>query len=364
MDYTNELIKLETCPNFDIPEDLLENKKIILYGAGDLGHLAITLMGQKGLKPLYVVDKSENKKGSLLDGVLIKFPEDITESEKRDCLFLICVASVSYAPIYVFLSGLGIKNIIQFYTYGFFKFPELISNGYVFDVKKNINDVKRVCDLLKQDKYSLTHFLQFLWWKKANVEKIYDGFPVLSGKKYFGIPCLRKSNENEIFVDCGTHFGQSIEKFIHWSNNEFCKIYAFEPDEGNIAVAKGKFDDKRIVYSTNAVSDISGKVKFKKGLGYSSKIDNNSSEIIDCVALDDLKIDPTIIKLHIEGNELHALKGMVGTIKRAKPIIMCLADHNEDGVCEIPLFLASFGYTLHFYLHDYCGNTAVWYAMP
>ena len=44
---------------------------------------------------------------------------------------------------------------------------------------------------------------------------------------------------------------------------------------------------------------------------------------------------------------------------------MILADHNEDGLYEIANFLNQLReYKLYFYLHDYCGNSAVYYAIP
>lgn len=362
IDYNYELKELSQHPPYRLPDKSLQNTNIILYGAGELGHLAITLMRQTGIVPLYIVDKSEKKAGSLLDGILIKLPNEITEKEKLESIFLICVSTVPYKPIYDYLSDLGIRNIVQFYTYAYFKFPELLSNGYIYDINTNFENVKKICSILTHDENSLAHYLTFLWWKHANIEKIYNNFEILSGKKYFNAPSTRMPNKNEVFVDLGTHFGQTIEKFTHWTNNQYDKILAFEPDEYNLSICKEKFTDKRIQYFKEAVSDFCGSCHFKDGLGYASKIDEQANKEIRCVTIDSLNITPTIIKLHIEGKELKALKGMVETIKKSKPLIMCLADHSDDGVCNIPLFLAQYGYKLHFYLHDYCGNSAIWYA--
>jgi hypothetical protein len=43
---------------------------------------------------------------------------------------------------------------------------------------------------------------------------------------------------------------------------------------------------------------------------------------------------------------------------------MILADHSEDGLYKIPQFINKLGgYKLYFNLHDYCGNTAVFYGI-
>lgn len=360
-DYNTEVYSLKNFKNYDL-NHILDSNKIVLYGAGDLGHLAITLLREYGLEPKYVVDRNAGKVNEL-DGIPVISLEKVSDADKSNSLFLITICTVPYQPIYNSLKDIGIKNIVQFYTYSYLKFPNLISNGYLFDVKKNESSIKEVCKLLSHDEISLKHYLTFLYWKNANVEHIYDDAPILSGKKYFGAPCVPAASEAEVMIDCGAYHGQAIEKFIHYTNNKYKEIYAIEPDEESLSECKKLFTDSRIKYYNAALSNFCGVAKFKSKLGYSSKLDENADEPKDVITIDSLNAAPTFIKLHIEGAELKALYGASQTIKKYKPVIMCLADHNDDGVCKIPLLLAEYGYKVYFYLHDYCGNSAVWYGV-
>ncbi|MEI0604455.1 FkbM family methyltransferase, partial [Brachyspira alvinipulli] len=150
-------------------------------------------------------------------------------------------------------------------------------------------------------------------------------------------------------------------------NNKFNKIYAFEANSKAYKYLEDNFgNDERILLSDKVINNKNGLVNFKEdiGGGMASKIFEESDNIKESISIDSLNINPTIIKLHIEGNELNALLGAVETIKRCRPIIMIFADHNKDGLYKIAKFLYSLpGYKLYFNLHDYVGNTAIFYAI-
>lgn len=359
MNYKGELAEIFNTekPNYSS----ITEKEIILYGAGSLGQMAMDLFQRTDITPKYIVDKT--KKGEI-NGVKIVAPEDIPHEDKQNCLFLICISTVSYNEIDKFLKSFQIKNIMQFYTYAYLKFPELLSNGWtcINPTEDEKNQIERVCEVLAHDERSLCHYLQFLWWKIRGIEKIYPKYPVLSDKKFFDSPSTPKLNKDDILLDAGCHFGQTIEKFIKATNNEFKQIYAFEPDEENLRVCKNKFNDERIIYSTKAISDKISRAKFFDNLGYASKLDKNGEKEIETTTIDDIKLSPTIIKLHIEGEELQGLKGAEKTILQSKPTLMVLADHNKDGLYKIPLLMYNYGYEVYFNLHDYCGNSAVFYG--
>jgi FkbM family methyltransferase len=360
--FCKELEKIFNTPAPDFKEEFI-GKKIILYGAGSLGHMAVDLLNKKGITPEYIVDKSII--GNIKNIKIVK-PDEISSYEKKNALFLICISSLPYNEIENYLKGLQCNNIMHFYTWAYLVMPELLENGW-FITNLSTEDkegIKRVCQALSHNEYSLSHYIQFLWWKICQKEIIFS--PVLAGKKYFKSPCFSSLGKNEVLLDGGTHFGQTIDEFIKFTNNDFKRIYSFEPDISNLQTAQKYFRDERIFFSSKALYDRTGTVGFINGMGFASKIDAKGVTQVDAVKIDDLDIEPpTIIKLHIEGNELEALNGGVKTISKHHPVLMILADHNEDGLWKIPLFIESIGdYCLYFYLHDYCGNTAVYYAIP
>ena len=358
MNYKDELEKI-----YNAKSPIYDNldKEIVLYGAGSLGHMGLDLLKKSGILPKYIVDK--NKSGEI-DGVEIIAPDEIPLEDKKEKLFLVCISTIPYNDIVDFLISLGIKNILQFYTYAYIKFPKLLSNGWFVSelTEADKENIDRVCEILSHDETSIHHYLQFLWWKLRGIEKIYEGFPVLSGKKYFKTEICKNLKDNEILLDVGCHFGQTIESFSNITNNKYKEIVAIEPDKYNLEICKNKFNDKRIKYLNIALSDKKEERKFIDNLGYASKLDEKGNTIIQTETIDSLNLKPTIIKLHTEGEELNILKGASETIKAYKPKLMVLADHNDDGLYKIPLLMYNYGYKLYFNLHDYCGNTAVFYG--
>ena len=148
--------------------------------------------------------------------------------------------------------------------------------------------------------------------------------------------------------------------------NRFDAIWVFEPDIENMTVLKDTFRIKNIHFKNDALSNKNEIATFQDGLGYASKLNKSGNKKVRSITIDSLSdINPTIIKLHIEGDEFNSLTGAKKTIDKNRPIIMVLADHNSDGLCKIAEYLGRLeSYTLYFYLHDYCGNSAVYYAIP
>lgn len=346
---------------------LLEIKDIVLYGAGSLGEMAVNILKEINVKPKYIIDKS--KKGCI-ENINIITPNEIKENDKNNDLFLNCISTISRNEIENYLKELGCKNIMHFYNYAYIKCPKLLSNGWFLDKisKDEQKEIEKVCEALSHDELSLNHYIQFLWEKLRVKEVINKDFSVLSGRKYFLSPCIENQlTDNEILLDCGADLGQTINKFIEKTNNKFNKIYAFEPNSKAYKYLKDNFgNDERILLSDKVINDKNGLVNFKEdiGGGMASKIFEESDNVKESISIDSLNINPTIIKLHIEGNELNALLGAVKTIKKYRPLIMVFADHNKDGLYKIAKFLYSLpDYKLYFNLHDYVGNTAIFYAI-
>jgi len=361
MNYKDELKKIYDTES-SIYSDNILNKEIILYGAGSLGHMALEIFKKTDTRPKYFVDKNIRGKVNNLD---IKYIDEITKSDKTNTLFLICISTLPYNTIFNFLKEQGIINIMHVYTYIYIKFPELLGNGWFHYnlTRTDTINIEKVCELLSHDELSIAHYLQFLWWKLRGVEKIYDAYPVLSGKKYFYSPCLPILNDDETLLDCGCHFGQAIDSFIAVTKNKFERIYAIEPDIKNLEICKEKYSDKRIIYYNIAISDFNGEFCFISDMGYASKLNKKGNTKIKVKTIDALNLNPTILKLHIEGEELNALNGASETISKYHPILMVLADHNIDGLYKIPFFMYHHSYKIYFNLHDYCGNSAVFYGI-
>ena len=338
-------------------------ERIALYGAGSMGQMALDCMRKADMQPEYFVDAYSGDQE--IYGVPVLPPEQISERDKEEVLFVVCIATLPYVPLNTFLTDLGCTKVCHFYDLSESAFPQIMPNGWMLD-SVDSEFLERVYAALAHDDLSVAHFLQFLWWRIARIEKINDLFPVLSGRKYFKAPCIPPASGSEYLVDCGVHSGQTIEAFKEYAGDHFTGIYGFEPDPRMFAIAQERHATSAITIEPLAVSDSVRDSAFRGGLDFASTLAVDGNLIVKTVTLDAIQnVKPTFIKLHVEGEELAALRGGRTLIEQYRPVLMVLADHSPDGMAGIPEFLMALeGYRLYFYLHDYCGNSAIFYAVP
>jgi hypothetical protein len=79
-----------------------------------------------------------------------------------------------------------------------------------------------------------------------------------------------------------------------------------------------------------------------------------------------LELQPTFVKLHLEGHELAALEGGLRTLQQHRPLIATTSYHNRLGLHELPRWLMDHveGYRFLLRLHSWCGTGAVIYGIP
>lgn len=82
--------------------------------------------------------------------------------------------------------------------------------------------------------------------------------------------------------------------------------------------------------------------------------------------LDELNLEPDILKIHTEGSEFEILQGGYLTISRYRPVIMYTIYHTRDGLTRSifgPMKLFP-NYSWYFRLHSFQGTGAVVYGLP
>ncbi|WNL33049.1 FkbM family methyltransferase [Arcobacter cryaerophilus gv. pseudocryaerophilus] len=332
----------------------------VLYGAGAMGKMAMDFLECINKLPLYIVDQQIT---GYIKGIKIIKPQEIPNKDKTILTFFVCIATLPLNYLYKQLNRLGCVDVRHFYDLSEHLFPQMMSNGWIAkDIQKN--ELTYILYLLEHDNYSVAHYLQFLWWRLKRKEKIDINYPVLSNKKFFNAPCLPILENNEKFLDGGAHHGKTILSFLEKTDFKYDMIWAFEPDTNNLKILRESINNNIEVYD-KALWYTCDRLCFQDNFCYASKLSEDGNFEINSVSIDSLQINPTVIKLHVEGSEYEVLIGAYETIKRSRPIIMVLADHSQDGMFNIPHYLAQFeSYNIYFYLHDFCGNSAVYYAIP
>ncbi len=161
---------------------------------------------------------------------------------------------------------------------------------------------------------------------------------------------LLKLGNEEIIVDMGAYDGDTISEFISYTNGKFAHIYALEPDEKNY---------KKLVRNTKGMDHISlyclGAWHKKDTLIFSKKAGRNSKlsaqgvpvRVTDIDSLIDGKC--TLLKMDIEGAELHALEGCRNTIEKYAPKLYVCAYHRNEDLFALPLKILEYNSNYRIY---------------
>ena len=84
---------LKLCNNeFEDGIDKLNNRRVIIYGAGDYGKRTIKKLISQGITPSLILDSKEELRGKHIEGVAIESPQVyISEMSKKDDVIIISI---------------------------------------------------------------------------------------------------------------------------------------------------------------------------------------------------------------------------------------------------------------------------------
>lgn len=207
---------------------------------------------------------------------------------------------------------------------------------------------------------------------KENIINVVDIIhEIWDEKQYFDLePLCKLRTEQEVFIDGGCFNGKNSLRFSEWCNKRFKKIYAFEPDYKNFEKCRTAFDsfmseDKYELYNMGL-----GKCKntftFIGNNGAGSRISSSGDENIKVTDLDSLvKEKVTYIKLDIEGAEYDAISGAKQIIQKYKPKMAVCVYHKVDDLWKLPSLILQYNPDYKFYLRHYSVNSweTVLYAL-
>lgn len=203
-------------------------------------------------------------------------------------------------------------------------------------------------------------------------------------RQYFEFPEMFP--KGKAFVDGGCFDCETSKKFAVWCNDDYSKIFAFEPDPKNYQKcldisANSKL---RLELIPSGLSEEAGTVRFAGDRSEGSFVVEEAREkqdglfnmnrgkvvaneiVIQTVPLDDVVKDEAVgfIKMDIEGSELSALHGAEKTILRDKPLMAICVYHRCGDVLTIMDYLHRLVPEYRFWLRQYSmvGTETVLYA--
>jgi len=162
-----------------------------------------------------------------------------------------------------------------------------------------------------------------------------------------------------VFVDVGAHIGRWALRLARKAS----QVVAVEPNPDTIAVLQAHIamnDIKNVDVFEMAAWDAETRMHLddpaRKVSGGSTHVVQDDDGMVRAAPLDNVlgDVTPDLIKLDVEGADLHALRGMRETLKRARPTLF-IEDHSIYGYytrAELESLLRELGYrwrTVHGY---------------
>jgi FkbM family methyltransferase len=331
----------------------------------------------EGIHPVYYIDNSEAKQGTVFQGVPVISVEKLVSLQhtfSKPILVLICSAQISVCnQIQSQLQKCGLT-----YT---------MVDAYVF--RKNKQLIKDVYDLLEDD-FSKDIYIAIIQ-SRINNTPIPES--IVSNEQYFLLPQFLERSEKEVFVDIGAYVGDTVEQYINKKSGIFGKIYAFEPDTLNFSALNYRslrlkkewaFSDDKLTLIHAGVGakterklfmtqHVGGDAGGGGGISSSARLGANfvadkkeNAEEIMIYTIDDYFNNQQVgfIKADIESYELDMLHGAESVIKRDKPLLAISIYHNASDIFTIPLFIKQLcgSYILKIRHHKYKFDDTVLYA--
>lgn len=278
----------------------------------------------------------------------------------------VSVVTSPYVAIERSLAERGCVDVVPFYDLAeTLRGQHPLANGW-FAEPLTATDQREIEGVLADwdDDVSRAHHLQFLAWRRLREEWTFESAPV-STERYFIPEVAAGLHDRETLLDGGAHHGAVSLTFAKKIDN--LRVVAVEPDAANRAVLRERLRAlPRSAVLDCALAARDDTAAFSEGYGYASKLSAFGQAQVAVRAIDSLDVEPSFIKLHLEGGELEALQGARETLHAHRPIVTATVYHNADGLWRTTRWLMHEldDYRFLFRNHCWCAAGAVVYAIP
>lgn len=350
-------------------ERIRYKNKIIIWGADRWIADFLEMVGLAN-KVKYYADNNEKMWGGK-NGFMVLSPAQVVETLREDEDYYIIIGSVHLNTIRSQLIKLGISGD-KIDIEGFL----IAENYYSYSdttpytiVNARLQEYAQVFKMLN-DERSKQVFLGLLNFKLSMNNEFLIGISEANDQQYFDKKIIRLS-ENEVFCDCGSYNGDTLEKFIELTEGRYKKYIAIEADKDiyNELNEKIAYNNYKNVQTYNvACWSEKTKLKFQSSqtAGHISAI---GEVLVDADTLNNIlkNEEVTFLKMDIEGAEEMALKGATEVIVKHLPILAICIYHNLEDFQKLPLFLKKINNDYSFFIRHYTEMfdlETVCYAIP
>lgn len=351
--------------------DYIENiagKPIYIYGAGCFGRELYTVLKNYSVNVVGFIDKNADK---IIDAPInVYMPDNDINKSEITVVIGIVMNKADREDVEIFLRDKGYLNIVDGQNIRAHYVPvigNLENIPYKEYFLKQLPMIREAYKLLSDNESKET----FLKNVKAHVTRNYEEcYQTDERVQYFvkDVPLTKGGNR---FIDCGSYIGDTLMSLISSVGNVEA-IAAFEPGRQNFHklidnyAKEIKKHAKEVIFFPCGVAGVTELRGFNFA-GGSSSINNASSDMVQCVALDDVLPDfsPTFIKMDIEGMEYEALLGAKKIIGEYKPDLAISVYHCVEHFYTIINLINEWNYGYKFYMrtHSSCCMETILYAV-
>ena len=300
-------------------------KPIVLYGMGNGADLVLRYCEKYGIKVSGVFASDGFVRPKTFHGMPVT---DYKTARKMfgDMIVLLCFGTP--------LPGV-IENIRRIAAECELYVPDVPVCGeelFCYDYyKSRKNEFDKIYNLLADQKskevfksiidFKLSGDIKYLFSCETGADEPFDSFLKLSA--------------GETYLDLGAYRGDTVKSFVSRVKS-YNKIVAVEPDRKTY---KKLTDETRNIENIQNINAFAGEREGTKEFNMTGSRGAGAPDVKDLVnviTVDSLSLNPTFIKMDIEGAEAAAIAGARDTIKNYKPKIQIAAYHRSGDLADIP----------------------------
>lgn len=305
-----------------------DNKPVVVYGMGNGAEKIISTLDTYGVKVSDIFASDEFVRGhSFLGYKVMKYSE-------------ICEKYDDFNIVLAFASHLDnvldrIKEINKEHKVfapdvpvtggGLFTYEFVEENEEKFDfVYQHLADGESKSTYLDIINFKISGKVDYLFKSFCKKEDVYSR-----------LLCL---NNHETIVDLGAYDGDTIREFTAFTKGEYNHIYALEPDCRNFKkLSRNTAGMENVTLYNMGAWDRKDTLIFDVQSSRNSKLSSKGVpvSVTDIDSLIDDNI--SMIKMDIEGAELHALEGCKSIISAQKPKLYICAYHRNEDLFSLPM---------------------------
>ena len=315
---------------------------VFIYGMGDGALKIMSVFERYGIPLAGFFASDEFVRGHTFQGHLVHTLSQI-ETLIDDFVIVLAFAA-GYQSLYDRINEIAKRHILLA--------PDVpVAGETLFTYKycqKNAEKIQSVYDMLADEKsrqtyadvinFKISGKIEYLNRCTSPKEEIYGRIIYLG--------------ENEIFADLGAYNGDTAAEFMSACNNNFCHLYAFEPNPKNFRkLTKNLPESDKITLFNAAAGRESGTVKISANEGRMSRAGGSGKTVeIPIGPLDEAVPESvTVLKLDVECGEREAIMGARRHIENGAKIL-CSLYHRSEDMFDLPLLIKSINPELKFYI--------------